>query len=265
MTDSRMAVGLDRLPWLADEPKPRTPEPRARARRRGGDLAGWAVAATLLVAGASYWLGTQAVRSDSTPAISENAVKPSATVRLPEPRPIAPPEEVRIAPTPEVRPTPAPPVVLSEPKVEKRAHKKPVLRSTRAKSSARAKPAKAASKAKPSRSRAARAAAARPKHLALWPAREPQGAYGRLVQIGAFGSRHQAKLGWRRMVRSYPAVGRLPAVVVERRNSRGRRFYRFQIGTSSQAHSEVLCQRMQSIDFSCAVVGLPWKPRGVER
>jgi hypothetical protein len=256
MTDSRMAVGLDRLPWLADEPKPRTPEPRARARRRGGDLAGWAVAATLLVAGASYWLGTQAVRSDSTPAISENAVKPSATVRLPEPRPIAPAQEVRIAPTPEVRPVPAPPVVLPEPKVEKRAERKPVLRSMPAKSRARAKPAKAAAKAKPNRSRAARAAAARPRHLALWPARQPQGAYG---------SRHQAKLGWRRMVRSYPAVGRLPAVVVERRNSRGRRFYRFQLGTSSQAHSEVLCQRMQSIDFSCAVVGLPWKPRGVER
>jgi hypothetical protein len=66
------------------------------------------------------------------------------------------------------------------------------------------------------------------------------------------------------MARAYPAMKRLPAVVVETRNSLGRTFYRFQVGTTSQAHSEVLCQRMQSISLSCAVVGLPWKSR-VER
>jgi hypothetical protein len=99
----------------------------------------------------------------------------------------------------------------------------------------------------------------------LWPAGQSAGAYGRLIQIGAFDSRYQAKRGWWAMVRAYPAVGKLPAVVTETRNSRGRRFYRFQIGTTSQAHSEVLCQRMEKIAFSCAVVGLPWKPRGVER
>jgi hypothetical protein len=101
--------------------------------------------------------------------------------------------------------------------------------------------------------------------LTLWPSRQTAGASGRVVQIGAFGTRYQAKLGWQYMARSYPGVKRLPAVVVETRNSRGRPFYRFQIGTTSQAHSEVLCQRMQKIRFSCAVVGLPWKPKGVER
>jgi hypothetical protein len=90
------------------------------------------------------------------------------------------------------------------------------------------------------------------------------GAAGRLVQVGAFGTRQQAKLGWRRMQRAYPAVGRLPAVVVEARNSKGRKYYRFQIGTTSHAHSEVLCQRMQTLNFSCAVLGLPWKAR-IER
>jgi hypothetical protein len=78
-------------------------------------------------------------------------------------------------------------------------------------------------------------------------------------------SRDQAKLGWRYMVRAYPAVAHLPATVVGVRNSHGQHFYRFQIGTTSQAHSEVLCQRMDRIHFSCAVVGLPWKPNGVER
>jgi hypothetical protein len=99
----------------------------------------------------------------------------------------------------------------------------------------------------------------------LWPARTSQGASGRLVQIGAFGSRLQAKRGWWHMVRAYPGVRRLPAVVVEARNSRHRPFYRFQIGTTSQAHSEVLCQRMERIRFSCAVVGLPGARKAVER
>ena len=84
------------------------------------------------------------------------------------------------------------------------------------------------------------------------------------MQIGAFGSVYQAKRGWWFMVRSYPAMAHLPAVVRDTRNSHGRTFYRFQVGTTSQAHSEVLCQRMQAIKFSCAVVGLPWKAK-VER
>jgi hypothetical protein len=100
--------------------------------------------------------------------------------------------------------------------------------------------------------------------LTPWPPRVVAGAYGRLVQIGAFGSVDQAKQGWRYMVRTYPAVAHLPAVVRPDRNSKGRMFYRFRIGTTSQAHSEVLCQRMQKIHFSCAVVGLPWKAK-VER
>ena len=84
------------------------------------------------------------------------------------------------------------------------------------------------------------------------------------MQIGAFGSVQQAKDGWRYMVRAYPALAHLPAVVRPDRNSKGRVFYRFRIGTTSQAHSEVLCQRMQKIAFSCAVVGLPWKAK-IER
>ena len=97
-----------------------------------------------------------------------------------------------------------------------------------------------------------------------WNPRVFAGAAGRVVQIGAFGSVPQAKRGWWYMVRAYPAVAHLPAVVRPARNSKGRTFYRFQVGTTSQAHSEILCQRMHRIGLSCAVVGLPWKPK-VER
>ena len=288
MTDAGAAVGMDRLPWLDDEPAPRAPigprEPKLRpiatARGSAQGLAGWVVASVLLVAGGSYWLGLQSgerAQSDRYETPTDRA--PGATVDLPDAR--AP--SVPIVETPEVRPAPMPSVTLPR-SVSGRATARPDRRSVRprtlkpmdmnqsnlSKTVAKQASAEPATKAKAAEAAPATTAppAAKPlasrDQLKLWPSRVSSGASGRLVQIGAFGSRQQAKLGWRRMKRAYPAVGRLPAVVVEARNSRGKRFYRFQIGTTSQAHSEVLCQRMQSIRFSCAVVGLPWKSK-VER
>ena len=266
MTDSRAAVGMDRLPWLTDEPKP-------RASNGSRELLGWGFAAALLIAGGSYWLGTKSAdQLESTPVETPAPPQPQARVKLPEARLRAPPPPVTIVETPEVRPAPAPVVAVPEPRARKAPHpkKRTVLKREEPSRAKLEQTVKAQSDgrevAEPRRPAAttvvqAPAASKRPK---LWPSRVSSGASGRLVQIGAFGSRQQAKLGWRRMQRSYPAVARLPAVVVQSRNSRGKRFYRFQIGTTSQAHSEVLCQRMRSIRYSCAVVGLPWKSK-VER
>jgi hypothetical protein len=300
MADSRAAVGLDRLPWLTDEPKVRR-RPAGRSSLR--ELLGWGVAGALLLAGGSYWLGRQSI-ADRSPAPVEqakpNAVRPEATIALPDARPAPASPEVAIAESPEVSPAPAATVSVAPPqrlredvrragpanrrKLSPMDTQREALEQTRAEQEETESPATAAETAAPAPAVAqpppaavsrpaplpanrypnARRKAAKPQPLRLWPSRESAGASGRLVQIGAFGSRQQAKLGWRRMQRAYPAVGRLPAVVVETRNSRGKRFYRFQIGTTSQAHSEVLCQRMQSIRYSCAVVGLPWKSK-VER
>ena len=289
MTDAGAAVGMDRLPWLEDEPALR-PEPRMReakapraARTQGSlrELAGWAVAAVLLVAAVSYWLGMRS--ADQTEYETTARPRPEATVTLPEPR--TPAGSPPIAEAPQVRPAPVPTVRVPEPPAAARARQERQAASRRKLSpmdmkdsdlsktvseqeGAPAEPTVATAPVKAATPIRVAATSARPlasrQQLRYWPARVSKGASGRLVQIGAFGSRHQAKLGWRRMKRAYPAVGRLQAVVVEARNSRGKRFYRFQIGTTSQAHSEVLCQRMQRIRFSCAVVGLPWKSK-VER
>lgn len=273
MADGRAAVGFDRLPWLEDEP-----QPRAKPRERGH--APWvalAVAGTALVAGVSYWMGMKSWEPEPTAVEAPPPAPPSTTVRVPEPR-IPATSQVTIPQVPEVRPLPAPTVEVPRQQVDRPVERrrtptaqrrkklspmdtdKSELKETVAKQAA----AERSVAPRPAPAPAVRAAPARAQPLRLWPARERRGAYGRVVQIGAFGSRHQAKLGWRHMARAYPGVRRLPAVVVEARNSRGRRFYRFQIGTTSQAHSEVLCQRMQRIRFSCAVVGLPWKSK-VER
>lgn len=248
MSLAQTAAGADRLPWLADDVMP----PKKRGNHR--EIAGWAVAALLLVAGGSYWMGAHSWRKEMA---RNEAAQPQATVALPEARPAEPQEsqpQVIFEPAPEVRPAPEREVPIARPRVERRSAEiaKPIPAQEKP---ATATPAPALQSARPQNDTL----------LALWPATQSKGAYGRIVRIGAFGSRQQAKLGWRYMVGAYPAVAHLPATVVEARNSRGRPFYRFQIGTTSQAHSEVLCQRMEKIRLSCAVVGLPWKPKGVER
>lgn len=254
MSESRAASGMDRLPWLADEPK-------VHRVRRTRDYTGWAAAAVLAVAGASFWLGT---RSEA-PETQQTAVQPkeSSTVQPLAPQPqvrIAPQQQVTPAPEPEVRSAPVP-EVRSTPEPSVRMPRRVVERATPAPEREEAH----ATEPKPIAPVAAAPPAPRPAPLLRsWPPRVIVGAAGRLVQIGAYGSTLQAKRGWVAMVRAYPAVQHLPAVVVQSRNSHGRLFYRFQIGTTSHAHSEVLCQRMQRIQLSCAVVGLPWKAK-VER
>jgi hypothetical protein len=255
MTDSRAAVGFDRLPWLADEP--------ARSGRGAPrELAGWLAAATIVVAAVFYWLGQRTANEAQPPPISHAAPR-STTVPLPAPQVAAP--QVRPDRVPEVVPAPVPTVSIERP-VQRYVRPKraavPVRKMDRPSASPKNDTAPAPTATAPA---VAKAQVTPERPLTLWPSRVSQGATGRLVQIGAFGSRQQAKLGWRRMMRSYPAVGRLPATVVSARNSHGRYFYRFQIGTTSQAHSEVLCQRMEHLRFSCAVVGLPGAKKAVER
>jgi len=249
---SRVEAAADRLPWLPDEPRPQ------RMKRRSRPMLPWASAAVALVAVTGFWLGTRSIDKQPQPA---PRAAPSATVRLPEPQVIQP-SAPHLPAQPEVNPTPAPdvrPAPVREVRIVTPRPERPAVKSSAPAPEAAAEPAAPVSQAP--------VAVAPPKVLAapkLWNPRIAGGAAGRLVQIGAFGSIHQAKLGWWHMVRAYPAVAHLPSVVRPSRNSKGRVFYRFQIGTTSQAHSEILCQRMESIDFSCAVVGLPWKAK-VER
>ena len=282
MTDAQGAVGMDRLPWLDDEPA-RPPRDTIRPAKiklppkatGGRELVSWAAAAALLVAGGSFWLGTKSARE---PTVSVMPPTSKSTVRLPSPIPDAQPQ-VPVVTAPEVEQAPVPTVAVPKSPATRTFVRKRKLspmemkggdlsKTIEAQESSMtpdlAEPPSATTPTSAATSAPAATAAPTKAPLRLWPSTESKGATGRVVRIGAFGSRDQAKIGWRRMQQAYPAVGRLPATVVADHNSRGRTFYRFQIGTTSQAHSEVLCQRMQTIRFSCAVVGLPWKAK-VER
>ncbi len=269
MSQAQAAAAAERLPWLEDEPML---QPPTKPKRRGSnrEILGWAVAGMLLVAGASYWVGVHSARQ---PAAGGEAAGPSTTHFVPRADTQRPPSfvepQVPAETAPEVSPAPLREVPIARPKAERRSPGR--LAASGIKRTANEP---AASESGPEAGQTPGAAPAQSvkksasldaKPLTAWPATISQGAAGRIVRIGAFGTREQAKLGWRYMTRVYPGVAHLRATVVSSRNSRGRYFYRFQIGTTSQAHSEVLCQRMERIHLSCAVVGLPWKPGGVER
>ncbi|HEX5238794.1 MAG TPA: hypothetical protein VFW39_10075 [Sphingomicrobium sp.] len=264
MTDVRAVGATDRLPWLEDEPALAKPK-----LKRAANPNLWALAAALLllvVALGSYWLGTR-TSNEEQPSVHRS---PTLVAPLPQPRAPEVPQ-VQTAPEPQVEPTLAPEVRFAPPREVRIERPRPVKgivvqnpaappeESTEESASAPA----ATQPVSPPVASVPAPVPSRP--LKAWPAWQSAGAKGRIVRIGAFGTRDQAKFGWRYMVDAYPAVAHLKATVVADRNSRGRHFYRFQIGTTSQAHSEVLCQRMEKIHLSCAVVGLPWQPHGVER
>lgn len=254
MADGRAAHDPDRLPWLADTRRP----------RRSSDstlLLAWAVAATLLVAGVSYWMGMKSVTEPDAFDFAAPS-PPAATVRLPEPTAVPPRvQEVLPPPVPDVEPVAEPkPVVILKPEPVREAGAEADRRKSaraKAKSAAKARARSAPSKKK--------AAARRPARLQAWPADVSAGAHGRVVRVGTFYTRKQAKQGWSRIVRVYPGMRRLRAVVVPSPSLRnGRTFYRLQFGTTSQAHSAVLCQRMRIVGQSCVVVGLPAGPSAAQ-
>jgi hypothetical protein len=182
---------------------------------------------------------------------------------------VPPPQrEVRPAPAPEVKPVAEPaPIAIREPVRAKAQPNRRTAAKTSRRTSARPKAATAARKA---RARPApvrkKVVVHRPARLQAWPASQSAGAYGRMVRVGTFYSRRQAKQGWARIVKVYPGMRSLRAVVSPNPSLRnGRMFYRLQFGTTSQAHSTVLCQRMRVVGQSCVVVGLPARQSGAAR
>src|SRR5690348_3257349 len=112
MSQARVAAGTDRLPWLADEPTP----PPTRGNR---ELAGWLTAATLLVAGVSYYMGAH---SRPEPVAAREVFQPSTTVPVPQPRSAEPVQpQVALQSPPEVRQEPQPELAIPRPRAEKRA------------------------------------------------------------------------------------------------------------------------------------------------
>lgn len=228
MNQMGAVADAERLPWLTDD--------KPRKGGRGTLLVLLAGLATVAIAAGSYWAGMQTAPAEEAPAPATTTIElPEPVVGKPEVIPTEPTiEDARPAPmlTPEAEPQ------RTAPSIERRAQ-------------VRAKPKPAARK---------RVAPTVPKKAVLkpWPVRQVEGASGRMVRIGTFATARQAKRGWWKVVGTYPGMKRIPALVVPVQSLRnGQTYYRLQMGTTSHAHSEVLCQRMRIIGQSCVVIGLP--------
>ena len=244
----------DRLPWLGEEGD----GPRDHRTR---DAIGLAIVAALLIFGVSYWIASQNWQRER--AQREAASAPPALG--PVPKAAHPPLAATHAPRHRqaTAGTATKSVVAQRaaphPKQQLAANK-PVTATVAPKPAAKAPAVVARTKA-PAAAKPA-ASVAEQRQFAS-PALETGGATGRIVRVGAFASPVQARLGWQSMVRAYPALAHLPAVVIDT-SAHGQASYRFQIGTGSQASSDVLCQRMQRINFTCAVMGRSGSARGLE-
>lgn len=243
-----IAPELDRLPWLTDD--------RAPARKSSGKwlLTALVTAAMAVVAAAAFWVGLNRSQSPSEPQVTALPIEPAPIVRQAAP---AEPrvEDVRPAPIPEVEPAPIPaPVIFRQqqevrPAIEASPQRRTVRRS--------AKPAQSKTVA------AASEPAEEKKPLSFSNPWDSSAASGRMVRVGTYANLRQGKQAWSRLAKVFPGMKKLPAVVTDIPSQRnGKVYYRLQIGTTSQAHSEVLCQRMKAIGQSCVVVDLAGARKG---
>lgn len=270
MSDVRAAYDPNRLPWLNDTVGARAG--RGRPSRQSSEwrlvaLSGFL--ALILVATLAYWAGMRSV-AEIEAAAAEESRKSEATTVVPEPLADQPaPPQVQPAPAQELQPIAPPPVVrMNRPQTVDATNEESgaqlseqseqVTEPSAAEQIAAAEPLLPAPQAALPAAPQVRPSVARPAPLTLWPADVSAGASGRVVRIGTFPSRLGAKRAWSRIIRVYPGMTRLKAVVVSVPSIRnGRTYYRLQFGTTSQAHSAVLCQRMRIVGQSCVVVGTP--------
>ena len=234
-----IARDADRLPWLADEKV--LPKATASWWRLP-----FMITAVVAIAMGIVWLGVARQFADRTPDRPQAEV----TAALPEPTPpVAQSPAIVAMPQVDPAPVPAPPVIRMQEEVRPSIVPAPSPRRVATRPSA-----------KPAAKALAKAAPRTPRYSNPW---ESAGASGRMVRVGTYASLRQGKIAWSRLARAYPGMKTLPAVVTDLPSLRnGRVYYRLQIGTTSQAHSEVLCQRMRSIGQSCVVVDVAGARKG---
>jgi len=237
----------ERLPWLTDEVR--------RPKRSSGWVVAFVAASLVaIIAALSFWIGMNGlpkgislptgstspdVRMDVPPA-ERRAQQDSMPQVEPtmEPGPVTLPLEAEVRPSTAV----APPVrrVMRD---RVTVHRSRPTRAPTAPVKAESEPEK--------------------KSLEFSNPWESAGASGKMVRVGTYSSLSEGKRAWSRLARVYPAMKKLPAVVTDIPSLRnGKTYYRLQIGTTSQAHSEVLCQRMRTIGQSCVVVDVEGARKG---
>jgi hypothetical protein len=235
MANVYTAGDANRLPWLTDEKK--------RRKKPAGWVVSFVAASSVaIIAAVSFWLGMNGTLRPQPASQSAS----EASLYLSEP------ELLQAEPMmPQVEPSPVPPSVALPGQEELRMEAPPVRRVAAKRAAA------AAHRSRPKKLSASKTMAAEDedalRYANPW---KSTGVSGRMVRVGAYSSMEKGKDAWSRLAQLSPAIKQLPAVVTDIPSPTGRTLYWLQIGTTSQAHSEVLCQRMRAMGQRCVVVDL---------
>ena len=218
-------------------------EPRRRLMKRKGELLAAAAAGTVVIAGSSYWIGMRSVRAGATVDRAVVASDGSRPMHVPKPivtklAPVATPGN-RFILQPDDKLQTADSVAVRDPVQAPPANDD--LNSGRNVS------VKAAEAAAPRKSSDSDPRSAAPKVQAV---------SDQMVRIGRFATQSDAESGWAMVLHKWPGMHSLSVVPVPIKSLRdGNTYYRLQVGTTSRAHSEVVCQRAHDLDQSCTVIG----------
>ncbi len=212
-----------------------------------GELLAWALTATLVVAGSSYWVGMQSVRGKPAKDQSVTAIGPASSQVSQSSRAQSSHSEtfatMRSAPvqTSAVDISSATPPAR-DPIREPASNERENTEAAKPEEVEGQVPQKS-SEVATSSSRTASAQAVRETS-------------GQQVRIGRFATPSDAQKGWATVVHQWPGMQQLRAVPVPIKSLRdGRSYYRLEVGTTSRAHSEVVCERVHEMDQSCTIIG----------
>ncbi len=239
----------ERLPWLEpyhDSKVAKAKVAPAKPRSRGGLWAAVAAVAMLVAAGGGYIIGQR------------------------KPVPVAPTVEVAVktvAPAPPVAAPAVPAEVLAtEPAARAKVELRPTVRVARAaphraaRHNVRQRKIRSAG-IESTRIRAVRAAQEHrraPPTVAYrpWPKMPSPGPAGQVIQLGAFTNPARANAALRQRLARYPALGRMPRVVVPViTRPRGQILYVLRLGTTSRQQSAIVCRNLRASGDHCLVIG----------
>ena len=251
MSDGRPAANdEDRLPWLepyreppARRAKPAKAKPKKARSGRGGLLTLAGVVGLSAALAGGYWLGqrdvapasdtTKVAQSDGPDVVTFPVASAPSTTGAPEQVADANGSAGTVAAAPQQarRPAGAKRKVARRPKIHSAGVETANIEKVREDQGD-------------------------PTPKPVWPKLPSPGPAGQVVQLGAFSNPDRAYVTYRMRIARYPALGRMPRVIVPvATGSNGRLLYVLRLGTTSRMQSQQVCRNLRRSGDHCLVIG----------
>jgi hypothetical protein len=242
------AVGIkdsNRLPWL--EPY------RAPSRSRGLPAAPLAGLVVVAIDAASSIHFLRPVATEQAPAPRVQTELPPATVASVEPAVAAPPvEESAVAVPQAAQPDRRARRTVRRPRIVTAVPERDAYDNVISQQIADALLAASVPSAEPAAPPPPAPVITQPVRPAVNPSAKV--VRGQTVQLGIYLTQRQAEIAWQSAIRDYTFLVTMPkSISTVRLGTRGKRYYRLQLGTPSKRHAKQLCGNLKATGRSCTV------------